>query len=503
MRWKPIFICACAFALIVYRAIIVDESDNDLLQKYVKKNGPSSRRADLMNTLRQLLKTSSPSSSSANQISDAGLREMVHEARVRRNQLQAQTSRAERQAEEAASCHNGGPCGQSNLPVMKYIPATGAWDVVTMGNSNAIWQNLMNAAKLRDEGPKHQGSSISDSDLRERISRARERGDADITGANHDDSSRESSMSARMEALEQQSREERSLSKRQQLIHKIRSLIQSRMESQNRELSHTHAPQIWAPAPAPIRTSSSLDGSPQQLAQSLAAKLSQAESVSPGDHAQIESLALALTDVSGLSQICSHPRVAHSVLGVYADSSLASCERQLRRRIATTQERLRDHVEHVEYSLPSDGPAAAGSDSGSRAAALSDGGEHQGGASAAVEARAAEKALTRGVRKASDRQRRLRAALDLQRRRMTALVQERQRGGGDDESPPTPDQQAASEAAAAAAAAAKTKAAAAKDRQAAWSPPVPAGLPPGYRGPLRRDGATAVPAVTAGDDTVA
>jgi hypothetical protein len=222
------------------------------------------------------------------------------------------------------------------------------------------------------------------------------------------------------------------------------------------------------------------------VARRLAATLSEAESVAGGETSRVEALALALSDDSGVSRVCAHPRLAHAALGVYADSSLAACERQLRRRMAAAQAHLRSRVEHVEYSLP-DGAADA--------AARPD-------APPAEPRAAAEAALSDGLRQAGERQRKLRAALDLQRRRITALVQRRGSGGAaaataadsGERSPPTPDQQAAISAAAAARA--ETRAAGrGGGRRGAWSPPVPPGLPPGYDGPLRSDGATAVPPV--------
>ena len=95
---------------------------------------------------------------------------------------------------------------------------------------------------------------------------------------------------------------------------------------------------------------------------------------------------------------------------------------------------------------------------------------------------------------------------------MTALVE---RGGtgaahgsaaadaGGDWSPPTPDEQAAA-AAKVAAAARRAELARRGGREGGkWSPPAPPGLPPGYRGPLLRNGATAVPPVPGDNSGVA
>ena len=509
--------------MIICSSRILNENSMTLLQEPVVSDVSGSYRNDLMNMLRQLL-GSAPRHSSTTEISDARLREIVKEAHMKRDTVRPQTSKAEQESEERASCEDGGPCSQSNLPVMKYIPSTGAWEVVSMGNSDAIWQSLMNSAKLRDEGHSAHGHSISDSALRERIAEARRKGETDISKGNSENRPQGSSMSASMESLEQLSREERTESERQQLIRKLRSLINARLQVTSHTASHQSEAHILAPSPPkPEMTHPDVEGSAGELARRLAATLSHAESVPPADHRQIESLALALSDNTGLSQICAHPHVAHGVLGVYADSSLSSCERQLRRRIAAVQERLRGHVEHVEYSLPKNVDGGSGADAqaadhfsapsvpphSARAPTL----ESEG----PPEPSAAEKALSRGLRQAGDRQRRLRAALDMQRRRMTALVQDRRGGGHSAEgaaplgrtaahrsgwSPPTPDEQAAAAAAKNAAAAAK-KAAARGPAADAWSPPAPPGLPPGYAGPLLRDGATAVPPVPASDAGVA
>jgi hypothetical protein len=308
--------------------------------------------------------------------------------------------------------------------------------------------------------------------------------------------------STRMESLAQQSDHDTSAhTARAQLVRKLRRLIKARLEGETETSTDHHEPSIWTEPAAPGEptdnanaalpaavgsTAAYVDQSADAVARRLASTLSEAENVAGDDTPRVEALALALSDESGVSRVCSHPHLAHAALGVYADSSLAGCERQLRRRMTAAQARLRSHVERVEYSLP-DGAAGATA----------------GPVAPPAEPRAAaEAALSDGLRQADDRQRKLRAALDLQRRRITALVQRRRpiaaaAAAADvgERPPPTPDQQAAIAAAAAARAETRDAGRGRRGPRGAWSPPVPPGLPPGYHGPLLRDGATAVPPV--------
>ena len=476
----------------------------------VEKEDVLVSHAALIRKLRHLLAESAGRAMTGRhqqQVPDSELKSMVLQARRTSLAAAAQVTDA---ANEAASCHDGGPCATSargsQLPVLKFIPATGAWDVESMGNPDAIWNHVMSAAKRRDLSQAPEG--ISDSQLLSRIAHAKAKGASDIQHNGLSDAGGSPKLAvrskpSRLQALSSVGEQPSSVN-RWDLIRRLKALIKQREgQVRHRRSEHNWDADLRQHAQRPHAEAVEHDEDSEEKLQAKANELAQAirdaEHIKThGNDDEVEALAMRLSDESALPKLCAHRKLSHTTLAVLLDSSLAGCERQLRERMAQASEALKKRVEHVTYSLP-EGSTADSTLPSKEHESVNDGrlgnadGQHAMSiAQRGLDEKKAKLSSDLGV--LEDGHDRLKDVLDQQKRRITALSQEARGGsedGADDDTwaPPVPEDGSVTRQRAAALAAAKASAV----RKQMWSPPVPPGLPPGYRGQLLNDGATAVP----------
>ncbi|KAJ1484478.1 hypothetical protein T484DRAFT_1947838 [Baffinella frigidus] len=322
---------------------------------------------------------------------------------------------------QANACHDGGPCGGNDMPVLKYVPSTGAWHLQSAGNPEVVWRSLFAKAKARDEKNRVPHRTVAETDFKAPTQMLAQV--AEATG------------------------------ERAALQAKLKSLLQSQLRSTG-DLGGAGG--FGADADRG-RDDVGLEGGEESNIKDLAQSLTEARHLiahgGAGDVKRMTAVSASLQDASQLRAICSETSAAQQDLGVLRWSSLSSCMRQLRTRMADDSKRLAGRVTalstHAAFPV-AHAEVAAAPFSLKAAESRYD----------TLEARKA--ALTQGLSKMVNAGTHLQVQLRAQKERLQQLRARPSRS--------------------------------AMGRHAhRGSPPAPAGLPPGYDGPRLEKGSTDVP----------
>jgi len=374
----------------------------------------------------------------------------------------------------ANACADGEGCGdKSPKPKMVYQPSTGNWDVVDAGNPDWIWKHLMqhaqsrDAAGLGDKPPKH------------------------AAHVRHPKAVPFVQNKAPMQMLAQLGAPPSAEMNKQTLLLKLRSLLRVKVAAGE--------PVQPKPSQSMMAVAAALDFSQPGVSSKvtkLREDMSRAKYLGRvgdlSDMVEMSKLDEKLASHTELGEICRRRHLAQDGLGVLRDESLAGCKREIRASMIEARTSVRGglarlRAEQARLEFPKSGSLPVLTQKKKKLAAeLS------------------------SMEKQHDQ---LRAELHQQKERITQLTQNHKNG-----SPPTP---AAMDAASAlmgfssSSSAGTPLADALMGKKAvrssrrhrttaqrrhmptsrAWSPPVPSGLPPGYKGGLSAKGNTDVPDV--------
>ena len=306
---------------------------------------------------------------------------------------------------EANACHDGGPCNNNQMPVLRYVPRTGNWELKSAGNQEAIWQNIFNRFKSRDKKTEAPLRTVPESF---NAFKAPEQMLAQV-----DDASGE----------------------RAALQAKLKNLLESQLRASGDLGGMSGFGEGSEPAGAGRGDSggavAGLEGNNQDihaLAEDMQAAKHLAAHGTGHDLKRMKTVSTRLQDDSKLRTVCQDSSQAQHSLGVLRWSSLSSCMRQLRTRKANDVKLLLARIHALSASRGA-APVLAVGHSLHAAEARVD----------ALEARKA--ALTQGLSKMVADGTHLQSELRAQQERVQQLRMRPARGGGrgrDYASPPVP-----------------------------------------------------------------
>jgi hypothetical protein len=388
---------------------------------------------------------------------------------------------------EANACADGEPCsagvGVANLgpkPKMVYQPSTGNWDVVDAGNPDWVWQHLMQRAKQRDQAglgakpPAHAAHIRKQQPQPFVQNKARAQSLLQL-----------GSMVTPGSAAEVN---------KQTLLLKLKSILREKMAA-GEPVQPKPSESIMAVAAAQDFSQPGVASKVTKLKDDIkrGAYLGRVGDLS--DMPEMKELDARLVSTRDLGEICRRRHLAQDGLGVLKDSSLAGCERE-----------IRAHMDEARVSLK-------GGLARLRAKKARLEFPKQGSLPQLQQKKRKLAAELSSMEKQHDQ---LRAELSQQKERITQLTQ-RHRYAQPSAATSTAVEAARSLLGFSSSAASGTPLADALEgkstravrssahrgraqrrhmpKSRAWSPPVPAGLPPGYEGSLRAQGATDVPEV--------
>jgi hypothetical protein len=364
------------------------------------------------------------------------------------------------QAQLAANaCHDGEGCAgtRSPKPKMVYQPSTGNWVVENAGNSDWIWNHLMQRAEQRDAAGRGAAPPAHAAHVRKQVQTPFVQNKARV---------QELVQLPSGDAADDETN-------KQTLLLKLKALL--------RDKTAAGEPVQPKPAQSIMMTAASDFAQP-----GVSAKVSKLrDDISRGrylgmsgdlsDMAEMSRLSERLANTQELGEICRRRHLAQDGLGVLKDESLAGCEREIRARMNAARVSLRGglarlHAEKARLEFPKRGSLPQ---------------LQQKKMKLAAELSSMEKQHDQ-----------LRAELNQQRERITQLTQKHSSVDGASSDTPLADalmgrtRKAARKAGPRSAVQRRHK-----PKSRAWSPPVPAGLPPGYSGALKQAGQTDVPEV--------
>ena len=389
---------------------------------------------------------------------------------------------------EANACADGEPCsagvGVANLgpkPKMVYQPSTGNWDVVDAGNPDWVWQHLMQRAKQRDKAGLGAKPPAHAAHIRKQQPQPFVQNKARVQSLLQ----LGSGMATPGSAAEVN---------KQTLLLKLKSILREKLVAGE--------PVQPKPSESFMDVAAAEDFSQPGVA-SKVTKLKDA--IKRGtylgrvgdlsDMPEMKELDERLASTQDLGEVCRRRHLAQDGLGVLKDASLAGCERE-----------IRAHMDEARVSLK-------GGLARLRAKRARLEFPKQGSLPQLQQKKRKLAAELSSMEKQHDQ---LRAELSQQKERITQLTQ-RHRYGHRSGATSTAMEAASSLLGFSSRAASATPLADALEgksskpvrssvrrgraqrrhvpKSRAWSPPVPAGLPPGYKGSLRAKGATDVPEV--------
>jgi hypothetical protein len=265
---------------------------------------------------------------------------ILHTRTSHRTHAQRKWSQAEL---DQAACQDGEPCKVNQMPILKYIPSTGNWDVISAGNPEAIWHKLMQQAKQRDTTqvqtyPDEQGGSV--------------------------EFTRQGKDTAFSQSLLQVS-DDRDSEEHKRLEERLKSLLEERLAKGRSMVRHMARPDHFINSETrPV--DSTYESPESQKAYKLKSNLRDAEALASSGHDthRMEHLINMLGNTADLRTLCTHPALSHNVLGVYKASSLSACVRQLRIRMEDSRQALRSRLERVKYTASSSQDARFSSKAG-------------------------------------------------------------------------------------------------------------------------------------------
>lgn len=385
---------------------------------------------------------------------------------------------------EANACADGEPChsgvGVANLgpePKMVYQPSTGNWDVVDAGNPDWIWQHLMQRAQQRDKAglgekpPKHAAH------VRKQIPQPFVQNKARVQSLVQLDSGA-ASPGSYAEA------------NKQTLLLKLKSILREKMAA-GEPVQPKPSQSIMSVAAAQDFSQPGVASKVTKLKDDIKRGVYLARVGEVSDMPEMSALEERLASTKGLGEICRRRHLAQDGLGVLRDASLVGCERQIRAHMNEARVslkgglvRLRARKARLEFP---------------RAGSL-------------PQLQQKKKKLAAELSSMEKQHDELRAELSQQSERITQLTQRHRYGRrsaamdaasslmgfSPSSRSATPLADALEGKSVKAARGGKIGGRSSAERRhmpasRAWSPPVPAGLPPGYSGSLRADGNTDVP----------
>ena len=208
------------------------------------------------------------------------------------------------------ACHDGGPCAGSanDMPVLKYIPSTGAWDLQSAGNPDVVWHSLMSRAKARDEKGRVPHRTVAETNFKAPTQELAQVGEAP--------------------------------GEREALQAKLKSLLQSQLRATG-DLGGAGGIGVNQDGGG---NNAGLEGGEQSNVRDLSKDLTEARHLishgGAGDLKRMKAVIAGLRDSSQLRAICEDTSEAQEGLGVLRWSSLSSCMRQLHTRMADDSTRL-------------------------------------------------------------------------------------------------------------------------------------------------------------------
>ena len=364
------------------------------------------------------------------------------------------------------ACHDGEGCdsAMSPKPKMVYQPSTGNWVVQSAGDPDWIWQHLMQRARSRDQSGRGLRPPLHAAHIRPL------RGDTVPIGA--------PGQKAPVQMLAQLNTNAEL--NQQTLLLKLKALLRAKTQADERaQPQPAKALMAVQEARNAAQAGITADVANLKAAISRGGYLGRVGDVS--DMAEMTRLKARLGQTDELSKICRRRHLAQDGLGVLENESLAGCEREIRAHMRQARDALavrlvRLRAKEARLKFPRSGSLPQ------------------------LEVR--KEKLAAQLSSMQHEHDELRAKLSQQRERITQLTQHKWGaamdaanalvGGAVPASTPLAD-----------ALSGRSRHARTPRRSAAqrrhkpgsrpWSPPVPAGLPPGYTGPLRASGATDVP----------
>jgi hypothetical protein len=320
----------CGLAVLVITAITLQWNDGSTTA--LAQSGDPAVRTALVAKLKRLLLSEKDTYDHTTKI--------LHTRASHRTHAQRKWSQAEL---DQAACDDGEPCKVNQMPILKYIPSTGNWDVISAGNPDAIWHKLMSQARQRDKTqvqtyPDEQGESV------EFTRQAKDKSFSQSLLQVSDD--HESEEHKRLEA-------------------RLKSLLEARLAKGRSLVRHMARPEQFGNS-ATQQVDSPNDSPESRRAYKLKSNLRDAEVLASSGHDthRMEHLINALGNTGDLRDLCTHPALSHNVLGVYKASSLSACVRQLRIRMEDSRQALRSRLERVKYTGSSSENARFGSKAG-------------------------------------------------------------------------------------------------------------------------------------------
>jgi hypothetical protein len=383
----------------------------------------------------------------------------VHVRPQRGRRVRSQFSAAQLAAN---ACADGEGCagvvGLSSRPKMIYQPSTGNWDVVSAGNPDWIWHHIMQRAQARDQAglgarpPRH---------------------------ARRADGLRSKAPVQMLAQLRPGVASDAEMGK-QTLLLKLKALLRDKIAAGEAEpVQPTSSQSIMEVAAGQSSPESGAIAEVKKLSLAMNEGHYLARHSGVSDLPHMERLERRLATRSKLGEMCRHRHLVEQGLGVLKDMSLAGCEREvfasmktartvLRARIGQLRGQKAQQVLQPKSSLP------------------------------VLQAKKQHLATELAVMQHQHEQ--LKAELAHQKERITQLTEKRRA----QDSVPTPPRAAMDAAGALTQAAGASKMTLRRDRRSAptvprpsgampWSPPVPSGLPPGYKGQLEASPDTDVP----------
>ena len=434
----------------------------------------SSSRARFLDQLNAILLKKTNKQMIAGEDSVLQAQESVARAQ-RGRQQRSQFSKAQLAAN---ACHDGEGCAgtMSPKPKMVYQPSTGNWVVEDAGNPDWIWHHLMQRAKQRDATGRGAAPPAHAAHVRQPAAPApfvQNKG--------------------RLQALAQLGTGGADTeTNKQTLLLKLKALLRDKVA----------AGEPVQPKPAQsIMVSAARDFAQPGVSDKvskLKADISRGKYLGRvgdlSDMSEMSRLSERLANTQELGEICRRRHLAQDGLGVLKDSSLAGCEREIRAHMNEARVSLKGglarlHAEKARLEFPKRGSLP--------------------------QLQQKKKKLAAELSSMEKQHDQLRAELSQQRERITQLTQQHRLGDGRARSFQAADRAAKSLMGLSSSASSATPLADAlmgRTRKAArkpgmlsaaarrhvpssraWSPPVPAGLPPGYRGALKTTGGTDVP----------
>ena len=446
MRWAVLLLAACALACVAVLCSGGSVGQAALI------SSTKTRFLDELNAI--LLKKTNKQQISAE---DSVLQAQESVARAHRGRRQGNPFSKAQLA--ANACHDGEGCAgtRSPKPKMVYQPSTGNWVVENAGNSDWIWNHLMQRAEQRDAAGRGAAPPAHAAHVRKQVQTHFVQNKARV---------QELVQLPSGDAADDETN-------KQTLLLKLKALLRDK----------TAAGEPVQPKPA----QSIMMTAARDFAQpGVSAKVSKLrDDISRGrylgmsgdlsDMPEMNRLSERLANTQELGEICRRRHLAQDGLGVLKDESLAGCEREIRARMNAARVSLRGglarlHAEKARLEFPKRGSLPQ---------------LQQKKMKLAAELSAMEKQHDL-----------LRAELSQQRERITQLTQKHSSGDGASSDTPLADalmgrtRKAARKAGPRSAVQRRHK-----PKSRAWSPPVPAGLPPGYTGALKQAGQTDVPEI--------